>query len=254
MNERLDLKNVNRDEYLLDPARKQSYVNTAFAIVSSSYDRFTRYSSFGMDQAWKRDLVQQVKSKLEPGHDIVDLATGTGDLAFAFAPLVPEGKVIGIDLTESMIDLAEKNRIQCQVQNVEFRVGDLMATELPSGSVDVVSVSYGLRNCPDYRLGLAEIHRILKPGGYLASIDFARLENPIAKYLFHKSLLVTCHFYGWLWHGEPAAYAYLAHSIQHYATNREFNDALNKAGFEIIAQRSKLMGVIYLHLARKAAT
>jgi demethylmenaquinone methyltransferase/2-methoxy-6-polyprenyl-1,4-benzoquinol methylase len=126
-----------------------------------------------------------------------------------------------------------------------------MATGLPDESVDAVTVSYGLRNCPDYRLGLCEIHRVLKPGGYLASLDFVRPENAAWEFAFTTSLLAVCNFYGWLWHGEPVAYGYLARSIKYFATNREYTQAMTRAGFDLVTQRPKLAGSVYVHVARK---
>ncbi len=254
MNAPLTLQNLNLDEHLRDPGRKQRYVNTVFEIVAGSYDRFTRLSSWGLDMTWKRDLVRLVKGRLQPDALVVDLATGTGDLAFALAPFVRRGKVIGIDLAEGMIHLAEEARRARKLDNVEFRLGDLMATGLPGDSVDAVTVSYGLRNCPDYRLGLAEIQRVLKPGGYLASLDFVRIDSPLWEFLFESSLLLACNFFGWLWHGEAAVYGYLARSIKYFASNREFTEALAEAGFRIVTQRPKLAGALYLHFAEKVGT
>jgi demethylmenaquinone methyltransferase/2-methoxy-6-polyprenyl-1,4-benzoquinol methylase len=251
MNEQLTLRQFDRDAYLSDPARKQQYVNAVFDTVAGSYDRFTRLCSIGMDAGWKRELVRLLKSRLAPHHQILDLASGTGDLTFALARQVPRGKVIGLDISRPMVALAEEARRARHAGNVEFRVGDLMATGFADSSLDAVTVSYGLRNCPDYRLALAEIHRVLKPGACLASLDFVRPDDPLFRFLFIQSLLTTCRFYGWLWHGEPEVYGYLAHSIAYHASNREFRGALADAGFEVIGERPKLFGAIYLHLARK---
>lgn len=245
------LHNLSLDEHLLDPARKQRYVNTVFDIVAGSYDRFTRLSSLGLDMAWKRDLVRLVRSRVQQDETIVDLATGTGDLAFALARHVRHGKVIGIDIAERMIELAEQARQARKAANVEFLVGDLMATGLSDSSAAAVTVSYGLRNCPDFRRGLAEIHRVLKPGGWLASLDFVRLDYRWPRVVFENSLLASCNFFGWLWHGEAAAYGYLARSIRYFVTNGEFTHALRAAGFRVAAARPKLAGALYLHLAQK---
>lgn len=250
----MTLKQLSLDEYLRDPARKQRYVNTVFDIVAGSYDRFTRLSSWGLDMTWKRDLVRLVKARLAPDDVVMDLATGTGDLAFALAPYVRQGRVIGVDISERMIELADRARCDRKVANVEFRVGDMMATGLADESVRAVTVSYGLRNCPDFRAALNEIHRVLEPGGYLASLDFVRLDDPLQETLFANGLLVGCNVLGWFWHGEPAAYGYLARSIKYFATNREFTQALRETGFQVVAERPKLAGALYLHLAQKVAT
>ncbi|HEV3338739.1 MAG TPA: ubiquinone/menaquinone biosynthesis methyltransferase [Pirellulales bacterium] len=245
------LDHLDREAHLLDPARKQEYVNAVFDTVAGSYDRFTRLCSFGMDVVWKRELVRLVRRRLRPNDVVADLATGTGDLAFSLAPFVREGAVIGIDICDRMLHLAEQTRRRRGASNVTFRQGDLMATGLADCSVAAVTVGYGLRNCPDYRLALCEIRRVLRPGGILASLDFVRPERGWWGSLFRRALLLACNFYGWLWHGQPAAYGYLAHSIPHFASRREFSQALTAAGFDLLAERPKLGGAVCLHMARK---
>jgi len=251
VDKRLALDGLDVHEYLRDSTRKQSYVNTVFETVASSYDRFTRLSSLGLDMAWKRELLGLVKARLRPDHQVLDLATGTGDLAFALATTVKSGKVIGLDIAENMIHLAEQARQQRKVPNVEFRVGDMMDLRLPPASVDAVTVSYGLRNCPDLRRALHEIYGVLKPGGLFASLDFVRPQNALWERIFLKALLTSCNFFGWLWHREPAVYAYLPHSIAHFVSIRELSRALADAGFEVHVQRPRLIGMIAIHLARK---
>jgi len=245
------LQDFDRDAYFRDPTRKQRYVNTVFDIVASSYDQFTRRCSFGMDQSWKRHLVRLVSSHLKPTDRILDLACGTGDLAFALSPFVPQGHVTGSDICEPMVRLAEKAREERHVDNLEFQVCDMMATGFPDESLDVVTTGYGLRNCPNYRHALVEMHRILKPGGWMASLEFVRPANPLWRFVFVKALLTSCKFYGWLWHREPDSYGYLAHSISYAPSNTELCKAINDAGFELVCQKTKLLGAIYVHVARK---
>jgi len=103
---------------VLDPARKQEYVNAVFDTVAGSYDRFTRLCSFGMDVVWKRELVRLVRERLRPNDVVADLATGTGDLAFLLAPFVRLGEVIGIDICDRMLHLAEQTRRRREASNV----------------------------------------------------------------------------------------------------------------------------------------
>jgi demethylmenaquinone methyltransferase/2-methoxy-6-polyprenyl-1,4-benzoquinol methylase len=251
VDKRLTLEGLDVHEHLRDGTRKQSYVNTVFEIVASSYDRFTRLASLGLDMAWKREALGLVKVHLRPGHQVLDLATGTGDLAFALAATVRSGKVIGIDIAENMIQRAEQARRQRKITNVEFRVGDMMNLPLESASMDAVTVSYGLRNCPDLRLALREIYRVLKPGGVFASLDFVRPHSALWERIFLTGLLASCNFFGWLWHRESAVYAYLPHSIAHFISIRELSRALANSGFEVLAERPRLTGMIAIHLARK---
>ena len=248
----LTLEGLDLEEHLRDPRLKQRYVTTVFEIVAGSYDRFTRFCSLGLDMAWKRELLALIKARLLPDHQVLDLATGTGDLAFALAPSLRRGKIIGVDISEQMIRRAEEIRRQRKVRNAEFRVGDMMHLALPDSSIDMVTVSYGLRNCPDVPTALREVHRVLKPGGFLASLDFVRPDNVLWERIFRNSLLLACNFYGWLWHREPAVYGYLAHSIAHFLSLRELSRALVDTGFQNVMQRTKLLGAVCIHLARKS--
>jgi demethylmenaquinone methyltransferase/2-methoxy-6-polyprenyl-1,4-benzoquinol methylase len=245
------LQGLDVHGYLRDTRQKQLYVNTVFETVATSYDRFTRLCSMGLDMVWKRELLALVRPHLQTDSHVLDLATGTGDLVFALACAVREGKLIGIDISEKMIGLAEEARRRRKVGNAEFRVGDMMHLDLPTASVDVVTVSYGLRNCPDVRLALGEIHRVLKPGGFCASLDFVRPSNALEERLFLGALLAACNFFGWLWHRQPAAYGYLAHSIAHFVDIRELSRTFSQTGFQVLAERPKFFGTVAIHLVRK---
>lgn len=251
MDKRLTLEGLDVHEHLRDRSRKQDYVNTVFEIIAASYDRFTRLSSLGLDMTWKREVLGLVKARLRPDSQILDLATGTGDLAFALAATVRSGKVIGIDIAENMIHRAEQAQRQRKVKNVEFFVGDMMNLRLAPASVDAVTVSYGLRNCSNLRLTLSEIYRVLKPGGVFASLDFVRPQSALWERIFLTALLASCNFFGWLWHREPAVYAYLPHSIAHFISIRELSRALADSKFEVLVERPRLNGMIAIHLARK---
>lgn len=245
------LRDMDMAAHLDDPERKQRYVTTVFETVAPSYDRFTRWCSMGLDMVWKRQLLALVKSATAPCHRLVDLACGTGDLTVPLAHLVPQGEVLGLDLAEPMIHLAQERRRRTRVANVTFLVGDMMNLPLPPASVDGVTVSYGLRNTPEVSGALMEIQRVLKPGGFLASLDFARPVNPLWRRLFLHYLWQSGCFYGWLWHREPSAYAYLAESIDRFHSAEELARALRQAGFAILAEHQWLFGAVCVHLARK---
>jgi demethylmenaquinone methyltransferase / 2-methoxy-6-polyprenyl-1,4-benzoquinol methylase len=247
----LTLDGLDVQEHLRDPRLKQHYVTTVFEIVAGSYDRFTRFCSLGMDMAWKRELLALVKGRLRPDQQVLDLATGTGDLVFSLAPSVRHGKVIGIDISEQMVLRADQLRRRRRVPNAEFRVGDMMHLPVADDSVDLVTVSYGLRNCPDVAAAAREVHRVLKPGGFVASLDFVRPESALWQKVFCGALLLACNFYGWLWHRQPAVYGYLAHSISHFLSRRELSRMLGQIGLEVVEQRPKLLGTVCIHFARK---
>jgi demethylmenaquinone methyltransferase/2-methoxy-6-polyprenyl-1,4-benzoquinol methylase len=238
------LTGLDLDRHLRDPARKQSYVTTMFEIIAPRYDAFTRAFSFGMDAAWKRELVDAIIARVPPAASIVDLACGTGDLALALSRRLPAVCVEGLDASPRMVALARR-------AGVEARVGDMMALPYGNGSADAVTIGYGLRNVPDFHGALRECARVLRPGGVLGCLDFARPENPAWRDVLHGYLSLAGSLYGWWWHGEADVYRYIARSIETFVSHRELAQAMREAGFTVQLERPKLGGGVCLHVAVK---
>ncbi len=243
------LRGLDLETHLTTPAIRQHYVTTMFEMIAPTYDRFTRAFSFGMDVAWKNELLGHLRPMLRTDARVLDLACGTGDLAAALARLVPDGRVQGIDAAPTMIHCA-RERGQ-EIGNLRFDVGDMMRLDVTDASQDVVTIGYGLRNVPDHRVALCEIHRVLKPGGVLANLDFALPEPGAWRWLFLRYLKTMGDLYGWLWHGEPAVYGYISRSIAHFVTIRQLAADLDAAGFTTTYESPKLNGGVCLHVAHK---
>jgi demethylmenaquinone methyltransferase/2-methoxy-6-polyprenyl-1,4-benzoquinol methylase len=247
---RLTLRGLDLETHLRTPAIRQRYVTTMFEMIAPTYDRFTGAFSFGMDAAWKRELLGAIKTDLPTDATVLDLACGTGDLAAALARLVPDGRVLGLDAAPTMVACARQR--SGQVANLDFVIGDMMRLDLPEASQDLVTIGYGLRNVPDHRAALREIHRVLRPGGRLANLDFALPEPGWWRTLYLWYLRAMGDLYGWLWHGEPEVYGYISRSIAHFVTVRQLAEDLRETGFGILYESPKLNGGVCLHLARKA--
>jgi demethylmenaquinone methyltransferase/2-methoxy-6-polyprenyl-1,4-benzoquinol methylase len=223
-----------------------------FDIIAPRYDRFTRVFSFGMDRRWKAELVDWMEAVIRPDSRVLDLACGTGDLAFAAAERATRGSVQGIDASSRMIDLAcERAAREAPLRNVEFRVGDMSALDVESASVDAVTAGYGLRNVPQYESAVREIARVLKPGGALATLDFYRPESRVWRSLFLGYLKIAGNWVGWLWHREPVVYGYIAPSIDHFVSWQRFSATLEEHGLRVESVRLKLLGGVALHYARR---
>jgi len=166
-----------------DPERKQRVTREVFAKLASTYDRFTPGLSLFRDRTWKRALVQNLPPLARPV--CLDLACGTGDIAFLLAARYPHGHVLGTDITDAMLELA-RHRNACV--NVEFKNADMMQTGLPGGSFDIITGGYALRNAPDLDLALKEIQRLLKPGGGAAFLDFSNPPQPALRWLNHDGV------------------------------------------------------------------
>lgn len=248
------LHDLDVDAHLRDPALKQRFVTPMFDLIAPRYDRFTRLFSFGMDRLWKEELLADAVGAAPASAVVVDLACGTGDLAFALAERVPGARVSGVDASPKMIEgakLRRRERAGGAGGRVSFRVGDMTRLDLPDGSVDLVTAGYGYRNVPDFRAALVEAARVLRPGGRLLTLDFYRPEPVVWRALFLGYLRVAGDIVGWLWHREPVVYGYIARSIDTFVSSPAFSAALEASGFAVERVRGKLFGGVAMHSAVK---
>jgi ubiquinone/menaquinone biosynthesis methyltransferase len=234
---------MSLERHLSDPALKQQFVTPMFDIIASRYDEFTRLFSFGLDRHWKAQLLAELGSHLGPETRALDLACGTGDIAFALSER--GAHVLGVDASSRMIAIASGRA----ARDEKFVVGDMTALDLPDGSVDVVTAGYALRNVPDFRQALREIARVLKRGGRLLTLDFYRPTNVVWRRAFLGYLSAAGNTVGWLWHREPVVYGYIARSVEHFVSIPEFNAALVEAGFAVERVYAHLYGGIAVHHA-----
>lgn len=231
------------------PEAKRRYVRRLFATIAGRYDFITRVLSFGRDQHWKRRLLALVD--LRRGERCLDLATGTGDLAFGAAA---RGAVVhGLDLTLRMLQLAREKQLRARIPDVSWMAADMTSLPVASESIDVVTTGYGLRNVPDLPVALAEIQRVLKPGGRLAVLDFDRPEQPLVRAVYLGYLDVIGGALGWLLHREPDAYRYIPASIRRYPGARGVCVLMERLGFESVRHIAVLGGLLAIHIARKRA-
>jgi demethylmenaquinone methyltransferase / 2-methoxy-6-polyprenyl-1,4-benzoquinol methylase len=237
--------------HLTDPARKQGFVTPMFEHIAPRYDAFTRLFSFGMDARWKDELMRWLAVDGREARRVLDVACGTGDLALAAATLLPDATVRGVDAAVGMIERARRRVPARDAARVSFATGDLTRLDLDDASVDVVLGGYALRNVPQVETALAELHRVLRPGGLLVTLDFYRPAFAPWRSLFLGYLSLAGSAVGWWWHRSPVMYNYIAHSIRHYVTAGDFSAAMEHAGFEVVRRSDHLLGGIALHLGRR---
>jgi ubiquinone/menaquinone biosynthesis methyltransferase len=230
------------------PDKKRNFNELHFTEAASHYDIATRAMSLGRDQAWKRHLVAVLPEVSNP--TCVDLASGTGDIAFLLAERFPNSNITGIDLTEEMVTLAQdRNRFD----NVFFTCRDMAETGFDDACVDIVTGSYALRNAPDLGEGLHEINRILKPGGYAAFLDFSKSAHPVSQVCQYWLLKCWCGLWGTLLHANPTIHAYIADSLKQFPTRDDYYLLVKKSGFEIVSSRLFYFGMLELLVIRKAS-
>lgn len=244
---------MNVEEHLRDPARKQAFVTPMFDVIAPRYDQFTRRFSCGMDRRWKSALLAEAVVALPELGRAVDVACGTGDLAYAAAAARPRASVIGIDASPRMIDAAMRRPEHGACANASFAVGNLMKLELPDASMDLVTAGYALRNVPDWRGGLSELARVLRPGGRLMTLDFYRPSFAVWRAVYLAYLRVAGDVVGWRWHGRAVVYGYIARSIAAFCSWQEFATALGDAGFVDVQVQRYLAGGVAIHRATRAA-
>jgi demethylmenaquinone methyltransferase/2-methoxy-6-polyprenyl-1,4-benzoquinol methylase len=220
------------------PEKKRAYNSALFTRVAHEYDQATRAMSLGQDQAWKQWLVAALPAL--PSPRCVDLACGTGDVTTALARRFPQGEIVGLDLTPAMVEVA---RERCPTGNVTFVVKDMAQTGLADGWADIVTGSYALRNAPVLDDALAEIRRILRPGGWAAFLDFAK---PAARW--RQSLqLPLLKFWGGFWgvvlHGGPE-HAYIAESLRQFPDRNALREQFARHGFQLQDSRDCFGGML----------
>ena len=234
-------------ERIATPEGKSRYVRQLFATIADRYDLITGLLSYGQDRRWKRRLVAMAAPAA--GSHALDLATGTGDIAFALADR--GARVAGLDITFRMIELAcHRARAVGAARTGAvpvFLVGDMLALPFPAGTFDLVTTGYGLRNVPDLPGAIDEIRRVLKPGGRILALDFNRPTNPIVRSAYLVYLSVVGGALGWALHRDPDTYRYIPASIRMYPGAEAVARLMEARGFKRAAYHRVLGGLMTIH-------
>jgi demethylmenaquinone methyltransferase/2-methoxy-6-polyprenyl-1,4-benzoquinol methylase len=232
------------------PDGKRRYVRALFATIADRYDFITVALSYGQDRRWKRRLVDLASPR--GGARALDLATGTGDLAFALA--ARGATVVGLDITARMIELARSKAARGGPERAALRfvIGDMLALPFPGASFDIVTTGYGLRNVPNLTLAIQEIHRVLKPGGQMLSLDFNRPSNGLVRAAYLMYLNTIGAALGWILHRDPDTYRYIPASIRQYPGADAVVRLLEEQGLTRARYYPVLGGLMAIHHAVRA--
>jgi demethylmenaquinone methyltransferase / 2-methoxy-6-polyprenyl-1,4-benzoquinol methylase len=225
-------------------------VNTMFARIARRYDVANRMLSGGMDVVWRRRLVGAVKA-ITP-RSVLDLATGSGDVAFSLGrKLAPDTEIIGMDFCQPMLDEAEiKKREYGGFSNISFRQGDGLALPLEDQQFDAVTISFGLRNMQDRAKCLSEMRRVLRKSGRVFILEFSQPYRWFRPFYFFYLRHVLPRLAGGIT-GDRAAYDYLNSSIEQFPGREEMSKELTDAGFTDIHARPMTFGIVALHVGKK---
>ena len=233
---------------LRSPEAKRRYVRRLFATIADRYDLITILLSGGRDRKWKDRLATM--SGVATGARALDLACGTGDIAFRLADR--GASVAGMDITLRMLELAALKRAgRAGASCVRFVAGDMMSLPFAGATFDVVTTGYGVRNVPVIASALAEIHRVLKPGGVLLSLDFNRPANPVVRAIYLTYLTLVGSALGLVLHRDPDTYRYIPESIRRYPGAQGVCAIACEQGFVDCAVVPVLGGLMAIHRARR---
>jgi len=234
-------------------SRQPKPLHGLFTAVPPSYDLINDLVSLSMDKRWRR-LAANVCLENKPQR-VLDLGCGTGDLTIHIAQLAGEGiKITGLDYSLPMLERAEQKAIRADVgQKVKFVHGEATRIPFPDGYFDCVGISFAFRNLTyknPLRLShLAEVKRVLRPGGRYVIVESSQPKNRVIRTLFHLYMRVIAQSIGTLISGKRGAYRYLAESMSRFYTPQEVRDMLLRAGFMDVSYRPLLFGIVGLHVA-----
>lgn len=229
---------------------KKQQVEKMFDTISEEYDDLNRIISLGSDVKWRKKVIKMVLN--DNPKSILDIATGTGDLAIEFASRSHETKVVGLDISEGMLSVARKKVAgQAKYENLSFVNGDSEALPFDSDTFDAITVSFGIRNFENLEKGLSEILRVLKPEGRFVILETSvpsRFPWKQGYYIYTKGIMPLV---GKIFSKDKVAYSYLSESATKFPHGEVLNNILTKIGFIEVKNMPQLFGAASIYSASK---
>lgn len=228
---------------------KKQQVTEMFDTISKEYDGLNRVISFGIDLRWRKKVIQWVAS-FSPD-TVLDIATGTGDLAVALCKTTAS-KIVGLDISPGMLAVGKQKVKDHKAENrVSMILGDGEKLPFQDAHFDAVTIAFGVRNFENLNQGLSEVYRVLKKNGALVILETSVPTNPLFKlgYFFHTRLLLP--LIGRVFSKDKVAYSYLSESAAKFPFGDAFNNILQKNGFTQTKHYPQTMGVATIYVARK---
>jgi demethylmenaquinone methyltransferase/2-methoxy-6-polyprenyl-1,4-benzoquinol methylase len=233
------------------------WVRGMFGGIARHYDLLNHLLSFNLDKRWRAHTVERIAGVLEkPNARVLDLCCGTGDVLLAMETRAQQGQdaprvqILGSDFCHPMLVQAQRKIAAQRVRSPLFEA-DALALPLADASLDLVAIAFGFRNLANYRHGLDEFARVLKPGGTLAILEFSQPTNPVFAGVYGFFSTRVLPYVGGLISGSREAYSYLPESIRKFPGAEDLAAQIRSAGFTSVEFDRMTFGAVALHLARK---
>lgn len=229
---------------------KKNQVSRMFDNIAPWYDFLNHFLSLGIDISWRRKAIHALRSMAPK--KILDVATGTGDLAIEAERQLNPDKVIGIDIANEMLEVGRQKLQKRQLSpKIELLNGDSENIAFPDNTFDAVTVAFGVRNFENLEKGLLEMNRVLRPGGKVAILEFSRPTLFPFKQLYNFYFKNFLPLIGKITSRDPKAYRYLYESVQAFPDGKDFVKVLQKTGFQAVTYQPLTLGICTLYLAEK---
>jgi len=236
--------------YKNENATKKEQVATMFNNISKTYDFLNHFMSLGIDIIWRKTAIRELKND-NPKH-ILDVATGTGDFAFESLKILNPEKIIGVDISQGMLDIASEKISKRKLSHkFEVRLGDSEKLLFDDNSFDAVTVAYGVRNFENLEKGLTDMFRVLKPGGKAVILEFSKPRAFPVKQLYNFYFHYITPSIGKIFSKDNSAYKYLPESVAAFPEGGEFKSLMEKVGYRNTKNRPLAFGICSIYTGTK---
>jgi demethylmenaquinone methyltransferase/2-methoxy-6-polyprenyl-1,4-benzoquinol methylase len=233
--------------FYVEGQQRGEKVQDLFSRVAPCYDLINDLQSFGLHRRWKQKLVDLAQVK--PNDVALDVCCGTGDITFALARA--GAHVTAVDFSQPMLEVAKARAARRGFTQINFQQGDAQRLSFPSGTFDVVSVGYGLRNLPGWRAGLVEMYRVARSGARLLVLEFGKPDHAVWRAMYFAYLRFAVPVLGKIFCGDSSTHSYILESLKHYPAQQGVADAMRELGCRDVRIVNLVGGAMSIHYGLK---